>query len=601
MTAAVAAVALPTSLLATWALLRSPLAGRLVAAPRGDRWHQRATPLLGGLGIAAGFAVGLGAAVALGAAPATRELLGIACGSALLVVAGVVDDLWRLNPIAKLGAQGGAAALVLASGLKVEIVSNNVIAVVLALIWLVGMTNAFNLLDNMDGLAATLATIAAVCFAVDAVTIHKSHIALVIALALAAACLGFLPFNLRPNRPAATFMGDSGSQLLGFLLASLGLASSWKVAGTTVATLLLPILILAVPILDTTLVTIVRLLEGRPVYEGGRDHTSHRLVSRGLSDKRAVVLLAVVSAGLGATSLAYTTIDDQRVTVLGVLLTFAALVQFGSFLSEIDRNEEAPEGAFAALLAHRRRLVEIVVDFALISAAFAGAYFLTVNGSGTNLQRHVATVALPVVLFARYATFIPFGLYRGVWRYAGARDAGSVVGAVVVSELIAYGFLSATQAWGDFPRSAFVVDALLAIVLVGGSRFAERALDRGLGGIRERSSRQKTLIVGAGRSGRSLMRELRETPGELVVGLVDDDPSLRRRRLQGTTVLGTLQEIGLAIGRSEPDLVLVTIPDAPRERLDLVLQACERAGVPCRFVRRETDLDPRVVLGAAAE
>jgi FlaA1/EpsC-like NDP-sugar epimerase len=85
------------------------------------------------------------------------------------------------------------------------------------------------------------------------------------------------------------------------------------------------------------------------------------------------------------------------------------------------------------------------------------------------------------------------------------------------------------------------------------------------------------------------------------VGLVDDDPSLRSRRLQGTPVLGTLQEIGLALGRVEPDLVLVTIPNAPRQRLDLVLQACERAGVACRFVRRETDIDPRVVLGAAAE
>jgi UDP-GlcNAc:undecaprenyl-phosphate GlcNAc-1-phosphate transferase len=424
---------------------------------------------------------------------------------------------------------------------------------------------------------------------------------LVLALALGFACIGFLPFNLRPNRPAATFMGDSGSQLLGFLLASLGLASSWKVAGTTVATLLLPLLILAVPILDTTLVTVVRLLEGRPIYQGGRDHTSHRLVSRGVSDKRAVVLLAVVSAGLGATSLAYTTIDDQRVTVLGVLLTFAALVQFGSFLSVIDRDEKAPEGAFAALVAHRRRLVEIIVDFALISTAFTAAYFLTVHGSGTNYQRHVATVALPVVLFARYATFIPFGLYRGVWRYAGARDGASVIGAVVVSELLAFGFLAATQPWGDFPRSAFVVDALLAIVLVGGSRFAERALDRGIGGFRDRTSKRRTLIVGAGRSGRSLMRELRETPGERVVGLVDDDRSLRRRRLQGAPVLGTLQEIGLAIGRTEPDLVLVTIPNAPRERLDLVLLACERAGVACRFVRRETDLDPRVVLGAAAE
>src|SRR5256714_10471619 len=98
-------------------------------------------------------------------------------------------------------------------------------------------------------------------------------------------------------------MGDSGSEPLGFALAGLGLASSYKVAGTTVATLVLPILILAVPILDTTLVTIVRLLEGRPVYQGGRDHSSHRLVYHGLSERPALILLAVITPGLCATRL----------------------------------------------------------------------------------------------------------------------------------------------------------------------------------------------------------------------------------------------------------------------------------------------------------
>src|SRR5207237_8492457 len=134
-------------------------------------------------------------------------------------------------------------------------------------------------------------------------------------------------------------------------------------------------------------------------------------------------------------------------------------------------------------VAHRRRLVELVVDFALSSTAFTAAYFLTVHGSGSNYQRHVATVALPVVLFARYATFIPFGLYRGVWRYAGARDAASVVGAVVVSELVAYLVLDATQTWGGFPRSIFIIDALICTVVVGASRFWERAFVRGVSSV----------------------------------------------------------------------------------------------------------------------
>ncbi|HEY7207785.1 MAG TPA: hypothetical protein VH416_06045 [Gaiellaceae bacterium] len=598
MTTAVAAVALPVTLVTTWALLRSALARRLVAAPRGDRWHERPTPVLGGIGIFAGLVAGVGVALAAGAISGSQQLAGIMAGCAVLFVAGLVDDLWHLPPAAKLGAQFAAAAIVLATGLKVQIVSSDVLAAALAIVWLVGMTNAFNLLDNMDGLAATLAAIAATCFAVDARTAHPSEVALVLAVALALACIGFLPFNLRPSRPAATFMGDSGSQVLGFLLASLGLLSSWKVASTTVATLLLPLLILAVPILDTTLVTIIRLLEGRPVYQGGRDHTSHRLVNRGLSDRRAVVLLALIAAALGATSLAYEVVDDQRVTVLGVLLTFALLVQFGSYLADVERNRELPSGPFGLLLANRRRLVEVLVDFVLLTVSFTAAYFLSVEGSGTINQRHLASLSLPAVLFASFAVFIPFGLYRGVWRYAGARDGASVVGAVVIAETIAFAFLSATQVWGDFPRSVFVVDALISIVLIGGSRFAERALDGGLGGLRARNAQHRTLIVGAGRSGRSLMRELRETPGERVVGLVDDNPTLRRRRIQGTPVLGGLPDIGWAIGRSEPHEVLVTIPQAPREQLDLVLEACERAGIPCRFVRRE-NLDPRVILGAA--
>ena len=132
-------------------------------------------------------------------------------------------------------------------------------------------------------------------------------------LALACAVAGFLPFNLRPGRPALAWMGDSGSQLIGFTLAALGLASSYTVATSTVATLVLPVLVLAVPILDTTLVTIVRLLDGRPVSQGGRDHSSHRLVSLGVSETGAVVLLALVSAALGATSLAYEAFGSGRI------------------------------------------------------------------------------------------------------------------------------------------------------------------------------------------------------------------------------------------------------------------------------------------------
>jgi UDP-GlcNAc:undecaprenyl-phosphate GlcNAc-1-phosphate transferase len=599
-----AIVAFPAAAAAIWLLLRTPLAARLGAAPRDDRWHQRTTPMLGGIGIFVGLLAGFWVAIAADAAPASRELIAILGGCAILFVAGLLDDLFSLGPLPKLAAQLAAAGLVIGNGLTISgLISNNFLAGTVALVWLVGMTNAFNLLDNMDGLAATLAGIAAVFFAIDALTVHQNDAVLALALALALACAGFLPFNLRPKRSAAVFMGDSGSQVLGFALAALGLTASWKVAGTTVATLLLPVLVLAVPILDTTLVTVVRLLDGRPVYQGGRDHTSHRLVYHGLSERRAVVLLAVISAALGATSLFYAVLDNAWVTLIGVLLTFALLVQFASVLSDVERAPGLVEdrGWLRTFVANPRRLVESLVDFAVISASFAVAYYLRLQGGGSSYERHIFLVSLAVVLAVRYAAFIPFGLYRGVWRYAGARDAAAIVGAVVVSEVVAYLILDATQVWGAFPRSIFIIDALVCTVLVGASRFWERAFVRAVSSLTGRGDRRRTLIVGAGRGGRSLLRELRETRGEQVVGFVDDDQRLARRRLQGVPVLGGLMEIESILAKVRPDTVLVTIPDAPREHLGLVIDACALAEVPCRFVRRETDLDPRIVLGASVD
>jgi UDP-GlcNAc:undecaprenyl-phosphate GlcNAc-1-phosphate transferase len=379
--------------------------------------------------------------------------------------------------------------------------------------------------------------------------------------------------------------------VLGFTLAALGLASSWKVAETTVATLVLPLLVLAVPILDTALVAVTRLVEGRPIHQGGKDHSSHRLVRGGLSEKRAVVLLAAIGAGLGATSLTYSVLDDFRISLIGVLLTFALLVQFAGFLADLERGEAAPQPTgrrlVYTLLLHRRRLLEVAIDFALITASLYVSFLLFVDGQGTNSQRHIFLVALPVILAARYVAFIPLGLYNGVWRFAGSREAGAVVIGVVVSEGVAVGIVAATTSFGDFPLRIFVVDALLCTILIGASRFGERALFRAVSTLNQRGARRRTLVVGAGRSGRSLVRELRETPGEQVVGFLDDDLRLRRRRLLGIPVRGGLGDVGRIIAEVHPDAVLVTIVNAPAERLAIVVAACEAAEIPCQFVRRE--------------
>jgi UDP-GlcNAc:undecaprenyl-phosphate/decaprenyl-phosphate GlcNAc-1-phosphate transferase len=605
MSAVAAIVALPVAALTIWGLLRTGLGGRLVATPSDHRWHAHETPSFGGVGIFLGLLAGVGACLLTRAIDPSWELAGIAGGAAIVFAFGLLDDLRSMPPPAKLAAQFAAAGVVIASGIRVEIVDNGLAATALGLLWLVAITNAFNLLDNMDGLAGSLAVVGALFFAIDAVWIHSDDLLLVVSLALALAVAGFLPFNFRPRQPAAVFMGDSGSQVIGLTLAALGLATSWKVAESTIATLIIPLLVLAIPILDTALVTAVRLVEGRPIHQGGRDHASHRLVRSGISEKSTVVLLTAIAAGLGLTSLAYSGLDNGWVTLVGVLVTFALLVQLAGFLTDIDEGETVVDGRpvrLSKVLLSPRRLVEVAVDFALIAASFTIAYLLFVDGSGTDYQKHIFLVSLPAILAARYLCFIPAGLYSGVWRFAGAREAAAIVIAVIVSEGLAYTIVWFTsRPFGDFPQRIYVLDALFAMVLVGGSRFAERAMFRAHATFRDRHERRRTLLVGAGRSGRSLLRELRETPGEHVVGFVDDDRRLRGRRMQGVPVLGTLPEIERVLLQSKPDLVLVTIPAAPRELLDRVVQACRQAQVPCKFVRRDLDLDPVVALGAAVE
>jgi FlaA1/EpsC-like NDP-sugar epimerase len=243
-------------------------------------------------------------------------------------------------------------------------------------------------------------------------------------------------------------------------------------------------------------------------------------------------------------------------------------------------------------------VLEVIGDLVLVSAAFAAAYVLRFEGLGPDYQRDLFSAALPVILAARYAVFLLFGLYSSIWRYVGARDAVRIVAAVALSEGVAVALLAISDetAFGTFSRSVFVIDAVICALLIGASRFGARALARAVPRLRYRGERRRTLIVGAGRGGRSLLRELNEQPGEKVVGFVDDNVRLLRRRLQGVPVLGTAADIERILARCRPDTVVVTIPDAPRDRLDLVLQGCARAGVACAFLRRETTVAPAAVL-----
>ncbi|TML65528.1 MAG: hypothetical protein E6G14_16295, partial [Actinobacteria bacterium] len=196
--------------------------------------------------------------------------------------------------------------------------------------------------------------------------------------------------------------------------------------------------------------------------------------------------------------------------------------------------------------------------------------------------------ALPIVLTLRYVSFVAAGIYRRVWRFAGAHDLVAIAVASAASGLVALGVVSLLWPLNGFDWKVFPLDAVLCAVLVAGSRLAVRLLPHGRA-VGHDGPRRRVLLVGAGRSGRSLARELREDAAVRVVGFLDDNPTVRRRRVHGILVLGALDEIGAALESVAPDEVLITIPNVVPERLELISRACAMADVACRLVHRRTE------------
>ena len=279
-------VALAGSFLLTPLLRRCARRIGFVDLPTSRKIHQEPVALLGGVAVYVAFA----AAVVSQGTP-RGPLLGLLLGAALLMLVGIADDAKGMDPRIKLAAQVGAASVAVACGVQTTFLGTAYLNIPFTLLWIVGITNAFNLLDNMDGLAAGVAAISASTFAILASRYSnlggEQAATAIAAAALTGGCLGFLRYNVVR---ASIFMGDAGSMVLGFVLASLAALGSWR--GPTVPTsLLIPILVLAYPIFDTTFVTLLRLQEGRRVFQGGKDHSSHRLLSLGLGQTEAVLLI----------------------------------------------------------------------------------------------------------------------------------------------------------------------------------------------------------------------------------------------------------------------------------------------------------------------
>jgi UDP-GlcNAc:undecaprenyl-phosphate GlcNAc-1-phosphate transferase len=308
--------------------------------PNERRLNREPMPNLGGIAIYSGFLAALLVVWLLRpdvVGPVRDQVLAIAMGGLMMVITGFIDDQYGLSTGTRLSIQTVAAGLLIINGIRIQFITDIFgsgqylffdspwIWVPVTLVWIVGITNALNFIDGMDGLAAGVATIAALAGLAVALQFPERAAAVMILAALAGSALGFLRHNFNPAR---IIMGDSGAYLLGYVLAGTSILAALKV--TAAVTLLVPVAILALPILDVTQVTLRRLARGASPAQPGRDHIHHRLLAGGLSQRRAVLILWGVSLALAVIGMLLA--ETPVPIVAGTVVTAIGLISLAAFL-----------------------------------------------------------------------------------------------------------------------------------------------------------------------------------------------------------------------------------------------------------------------------
>jgi UDP-GlcNAc:undecaprenyl-phosphate GlcNAc-1-phosphate transferase len=575
------------------ALVLVPLARHLSAAtglmaePSQDRWHH------GHIGTLGGVAMGLTLLLVLPWTGAARPFWPLLLCTALMWLLGLADDVRSMRPVSKLLGQVLVSALLLYLTPPLSLTGQVLVDYGIAFIWLVGLTNAFNLLDNIDGLAAGVGAIAAGFLAL---TIGQSGVSTMVPLALAlwvgtGMALGFLRYNFQP---ASIFMGDSGSHLLGFFISGAALVALPSLDSRSFWPAIVgPVITLLIPIFDTAFVSITRGLSGRGVFQGGRDHTSHRLVALGISERRAVLVLYGLAVIGGLIGLVFHA-EPRYAWGLAVLFG-AALGALGLYLGHLDSTHQAdgtaPRTLLPGELTTRYRAYEVCLDALIIGVAYYLAFGIRFAEPEFSKFLPYFTRSLPLVLALQLGGLALSGKYHQVWRGFGAAEAASLirgVGMGMTATLIAVLYIYRFE---GFSRAVFLFDATLLTAFLIAARAGLSSVDDYL---RRQRGGRVALIIGAGRGGALAARELEHNAalGLMPCGFLDDDPAKRRLRIDGYRVLGDLASLPQVLDRYAVSEVIVAIRDLAPSQLDAIWAACDARQIPVRRMRlalEETD------------
>ena len=543
-----------------------------VATPKEDRWHRGTIPLMGGLAIAGAFLT----VVPLLPSLSWRAWM-LVGGAAILAAVGLLDDFRPLRPQVKFITQLVVTAVVVAGGVQLTLTGVSALDQLITLVWLVGVTNAFNLLDNMDGLSAGIGFIAA-GFRCYFFLVDGNLEGALLASTLCGALAGFLLFNFQP---ASIFMGDTGSLFIGMLVGGLNVMGPFPYSRGTVAVLLLPVLLLLVPLFDTAFVTVARTLAGRSVAQGGRDHTSHRLVALGLSERGAVLSLWAMACGSGMVAvLSYRYGLPYTATLVGLLVAGLAVLAVKLGLQRVYPNRPGTTGVVRVLadFQYKKQIATIVLDTALVALAYYSAYLLRFEGS-LEAELPVFSASILTVLAAHVVMLGAFGVYQDSWRHAGIRDLTYLAMAAAAGTAASLLAVLAQYRFEGYSRAVFAIHWLLVTSFLCGSRVLFRALGEMLW--TERPEGPRTVIYGAGAGGVMVLREARSND-ELdwtVIGFIDDDRQKFRTNVHGVPVLGSLDQVAALLASGTVAQVVVATTAVSPERLDALTRLCADAGV----------------------
>ncbi len=560
-----------------------------VAKPKEDRWHKHPTALFGGVAIAAttiAFGIVIGPDLPL------WQIL--ACGS-VIAAFGLLDDLLSLKASTKLIVQITVASALVFFNYRLGWTESMVLDAMLTLFWVVGITNGFNLLDNMDGLCAGTTTIAglfllATLYLDGGVTPPSLYLA-----ALLGATSGFLVYN---THPASIFMGDTGSLFLGFNLAALTLIAraTGSESGTSGVLSIVagPVLLLLIPIFDTTLVTVMRLLSGRRPSQGGRDHSSHRLVALGLPEPTAVAVLWILAV-CGGSIFILLRARGQGFGGVVALTFLIAMVIFAVYLANIRVYEDKPapqaEGKVTPLVfdfMYKRRVAEVLLDLFLIPLAYYSAYRLRFEGGSFTLNYPSFLHSLPVVVAIQLLSLFIVGGYRGTWRYFGIMDAvvftkgvGLGIAGSIMVMVFAYNF-------ANYSRAVFVIYGALLLLLLAGTRASFRLVGEFVS--RRLAAGQRCVIYGTHGASLATIREAFGQHPFRLLGFVEDDPVRSNARVGGYAVIGDYGRLLEMIEAHEVQCVVLNTHVADVEKLQRLDETCRAHDV--ELVRLHLNLKP---------